>query len=359
MWYLTPVILALLACIDPPVVDQASCPPELGQVLRVETGELHESLDDALDDESPWLTLCLGEGEFPVSQDLNLAAAGRLRTQVALYGAGAEATRIVLADDALITAWTLQGPPDLLLIADLSFGLPVFVHATEVRIGRAGWQGTVSPELPLGMLQFESLEANQLFVNDNTFGYNALTFIGTVDEEVVLRDLTAHQNTGTFGRLLAFQTTAAALIDPDMEGNVDATAGSGFPLVWAQDELRVTGARVVDNRNNGPQLYAQDLTLTDSVLQGNRSANLGNVLASDRGLIQDTQLLDNVSPDAAISWVPSGQGALELDAVDFGVDNRPCDLSWYGVCQLTASGLQESGRCDASGCDVEQPDTGG
>lgn len=352
------MLLTLLACIEPPVEEPASCPPEPGQVLRVETGQVFESLDAALDGDSPWLTLCLGEGEFPVSQDLNMTAAGRLRTQVALVGAGRDVTRIVLADDALIPVWTLQGPPDLLSIADLTLGLPVFLAASEVRLGRTGWQGVDSQDLPLGMLQFDQLEADALSLTDNQFGYNALIFIALQDQPVVLRDLHAHQNTGTFGRLLAFQAPDARLIDPDLEGNVDATAGSGFPLIWAQDALQVSGARMVDNRNNGPQLYASDLTVQDSVLQGNRSAYQGNVLALDRGALTDVQLLENVSPDAAISWIPSGQGALELDRVDFGVDNRPCDLSWYGVCQLTASGLQESGRCDAAGCDVEQPDTG-
>ena len=351
--------LLVLACTGPEdEPSQASCPPEPGQILRLETGLTTEYLDAAIRDASGFTTLCLGDGAYETSLVLDRAATD-LPGRLAILGSGD--TRLVpRADDTgpvgPAERWYLTSPADELELKDLTFELPVDVAARSVSLTGVGLQG------------FEVVEDEDDHAALQVVGTEQVVVDGLVATQVEVHDQVVRVEAPELvvGGLTLSSLRSASGAHVELTGQVTATDWAftdtialrnepGHPMVAVFGEVQGDGLVFHDNESNGPAITSWSRMDLQSVeIVGMRSTWTGALTFFAGGSLTDATLAEVTSGEGALALYLSGaEDRVALERVAFGLDeqaNDRCDVSVLGGCILSEVGEIDELICDNTGC---------
>ncbi len=343
-------LLASLACTEPPPAEEPRCAPEPGEIIRLETGALYAYLDRAMDDGRGLRTLCLGEGSYETSMELQETEAEILRGRLSLVGAGSDRTLLVSEDG---DPWVLRVASDVSL-EGLGFTMPVEVEGLTLSVTDVALRGFDTEALAARFEGVESLQIQGLQLAELEVTGRALELSAGEDAEAMqIEDLQLLDLRSMTGELAALEHPARieGLLVTD---NVALTNTPGASGVTA-GELELVDASLTGNELNGPVLApAGALTASGLRVSGNLSRVLGALTLTEDADIRDSTFTDNSGGGGAISLVfVEAERRLILESVDMGedsLDNVPCDIGLNTRCLADELGLVELLECDVSGC---------
>ena len=347
----------VLACTGPEEVSEPSCPPAAGEILRLETGEIGADLDLMMKGTAGWVTLCLGEGQFPT----NLAVDKRdeaLPGQVTWIGTDGT---VLVPEEALDTGATDLVPLQLglnqpVVFQDLRLELPAIVHATEVTLRNVELAAFTieSEDLPALYLlaedrvSLEDMRASELQVDDVALYLEA--------PEITIDGLDYRDNRSAAGGHIELYGEAT-LRDLVVADTIALRNEPGRSIVSAWNDVVVEDAVFEGNDANGPALgCAAGIDAEGLVIRDHRSNWTGALTLFHSGTLSGLEITDSVSYEGALALYPNGADSLfRIDDSNFGSDdngddNEPCDISMYGSCLRSDLEDVETLLCDPSGC---------
>ncbi len=345
------MLLVLLTACDPvteplpPVV----CAAEPGRVQWIEGRRDFGALSEALEQDAPWLTLCLGEGDYLVDEDLlELESLG---ASVQLIGEGPDRTRLV-ADPELDTGgaplrW--PGRPLALVFEDLELAFPVELAADTVVLDTVDMHDL---EVPGGLLRIDAhdIRLRDLHVERCRFGFGGLSFVEDLEDgSVLVNRLRWVDNVATAG-LHVFVEGERSVVFRDLHVEDSADVSAGYPMVYGFGEIAVQGGSFYRARVGGPLLSARVLRVQDlSVLEG-RSSSGGLVQIAQGLYMERVSFQDSRSPGDLLSAYKGSLFPVEIEILDsqFGTELPnavTCDLRVAGTCARESFGAVASWSC--------------
>jgi hypothetical protein len=343
-------LLASLACTNPPAPSGGACAPGPGEILVVETGFVFTYLDRAIGDGRGLRTICLGEGSYETSLDLQETEAELLRGRVSLVGAGSDATLLTSPDG---DPWVMRVASDLEL-QGLGFRMPVEVEGLTLSLTDVAVEDFETEAVPARFEALESVEIRGLRLSGLEVTARALELSAGEDAATMqIEDLQLLGLRSMTGELAALEHPAhvEGLVVTDNVALTNAPGASGITA----SSLSLVEATLSGNELNGPVLAPTgSFEATGLSVTGNLSRVLGALTLMQDASIREATITDNSGGGGALSLVfVEPDRSLTLESVDLGedsLDNQPCDVGVNTSCLALELGWVDELECDQAGC---------
>ncbi|MFT5586525.1 MAG: hypothetical protein ACI9VR_004124 [Cognaticolwellia sp.] len=344
------LFLLLLACA--PVTEplpQVVCDPDPGQVQWIEGQLRFSSLGRALEMDAPWMTLCLGEGDFEIDDEiLELES---LTGSIQLIGRGPELTRIVAGMDLDFEGEQLLWPgrPIELVFQELQIATPLEISATALVLESVTLQD-IQATGGLLRLDAQDLLLNDLLVQGCSFGFGGIATTEKVQGSRV-----------QVNRLRWLDNVAAAGLHVFFEGERDvrfselvvenaSDLSSSYPMFYGFGDMELIGSSMHRVRAGGPVVSSRVLRMTDTEIREGRSSSGGLIQVAQQLDLDRVSVQDSRSLDSLLSAYKGSLFPLEIHIQDsqFGTqlpNAVPCDLSVAGRCIEESLGAVEDWSC--------------
>lgn len=342
--------LLLLACT--PVTEELApvvCDPAADQVQWIEGRQRFSSLADALEVDAPWMTLCLGEGDFEVDEDL--VEIESLVGSVHLIGRGAELTRIVaspeLSEGAIQLLW--PGQPLELVFQDLQIATPLEISAQSLAMESVTLQDIRATG---GILR---LDARELVLNDVLVQRCHFAFGGIAVSEklqgsrVEINRLRWLDNVSTSGLHMFFEGERAVRFNGLVVENA-SDLSSGYPMFYGFGEMEVSGSSFYRARVGGPLLSSRLLRIVDTEIVESRSSSVALIQVAQKLHVERTSIQDSRTLESLLTAYKGSMFPVEIQILEsqFGTqlpNTVSCDLSVSSTCVEESLGAVEEWSC--------------
>lgn len=342
--------LFLLACV--PVTQplpQVVCDPDPERVQWLEGRRSFSSLGAALKMDAPWMTLCLGEGDFEIDQDiLELES---LAGSIHLFGQGPELTRIVASPDLGAQGEQLLWPghPPELVFQELQIATPLEISAGALAMESVTLQDILATG---GLLRLDAqdLVLNDVLVQRCSFGLGGVVTTEKLDgSRIQINRLQWLDNVAGAGLHIFFEGERDARFSGLVVENA-SDLSSGYPMFYGFGDMDLTGSSMHRVRAGGPVLSSRVLRMTDTEITEGRSNSGGLIqvaqhLDLERVSIQDARSLDSLLSAYKGSIYPV---EIRIQDSEFGTqltNTVPCDLSVADRCVEESLGVVEEWSC--------------
>lgn len=342
--------LLLLACAPvtgelPPVV----CDPAAGQVQWIEGQLRFSSLSRALETDAPWMTLCLGEGDFEVDEDL--LELDSLSGSVHLIGRGAELTRIVASPELDQAGQQLLWPgrPAELVFQDLQIATPLEISAQSLAMQSVTLQDM---QVTGGLLRLDAgdLVLNDLVVQRCQFSFGGITTTERLlGSRVEINRMRWLDNVSSSGLHFFFEGERAVRFSELVVENA-SDLSSGYPMIYGFGDMELSGSSFYRARVGGPLLSSRIMRLTDTEISESRSASSGLIQVAQELHIVRSSIQDSRTQESLLTAYRGSMFPVEIQIQDsqFGTEIPnavSCDLSVSNICVVESLGAVEEWSC--------------
>ena len=329
----------------PPVV----CDPAADQVQWIEGQLRFSSLSRALETDAPWMTLCLGEGDFEV--DEQLLELESLSGSVHLIGQGAELTRIVaspeLGEGEQLLLW--PGRAEELVFQDLQIATPLEISARSLAMESVTLQDMTSAG---GLLRLDALSVvlNDVVVQRCQFAFGGITTTDKLQgSRVEINRMRWLDNVSSSGLHIFFEGERAVRFSELVVENA-SDLNTGYPMFYGFGDMELSGASFYRARVGGPLLSARSLRVVDTEIMESRSSSGGLVQVAQELHLERVSVQDSRTLDSLLNAYKGSMFPVEILIKDsqFGTqlpNNVSCDLSVSGYCLEESLGAVEEWSC--------------
>jgi hypothetical protein len=329
----------------PPVV----CDPAADQVQWIEGQLRFSSLSKALEIDAPWMTLCLGEGDFEVDEDL--VELESVSGSVHLIGRGPDLTRIVaspeLSEGDIQLLW--PGQPLELVFQDLEIATPLAISAQSLAMKSVTLQD-IRASGGLLRLDARDLVLNDVLVQGCHFAFGGIA-VGEKAQgsRVEINRMRWLENVSTSGLHIFFEGERAVRFNGLVVENA-SDLSSSYPMLYGFGEMELNGSSFYRARVGGALLSSRLLRIVDTEILESRS-NSGALIQAAQGLhIERSSIQDSRTLGSLLTAYKGSMFPVEIQILEsqFGTqlpNTVTCDLSVSSTCVEESLGAVEEWSC--------------